>query len=128
MARLIVNPGTPQAQEFVLKPGLNTLGRREDNDFTIADPSVSSAHCHLIVADGSVHLRDLGSTNGTFVNGTPVTEVDLRNGQELRFGGVPIMFEGNGAPPQVGADTPTFAAPTGRLRIGTAHHQTVPAS
>ena len=135
MARLIVNPGTPQAQEFVLKPGLNTLGRREDNDLTIPDPSISSAHCQLIVADGAVHLRDLGSTNGTFVNGVPVTEVDLRPGQELRFGGVPVTFEGNGGPPTpsvpaMAAATggPSFPTPTGRLRIGTVHPASPPPS
>ncbi len=129
MARLIVNAGTPQAQEFILKPGLNTLGRREDNDVTIPDPSVSSAHCQLIVADGTVHLRDLGSTNGTFVNGAPFTEVDLKAGQEVRLGGVPLVFEGNGEQPStpgtVSTVPPTpvaFAVPTaGRLRIGTTH-------
>src|SRR5881628_916923 len=105
MARLIVNPGTPQAQEIRLKEGVNNLGRNPGNDFTINDPSVSGSHCQVILSDGAVRLRDLGSTNGTFVNGVQVTEVDLRAGENIRLGVVPLILE------EDAADQAAVAAP-----------------
>lgn len=112
MARLIVNAGTPEAREVVLKEGVNTLGRGEGNDFIIADASVSGSHCEVIVANGAVRVLDRGSTNGTFVNGVPITEVNLQAGQQLQLGSVPLRFEADdhGA---VAAPAPTGS----RLRI-----------
>ena len=95
MARLILNAGTPQARELVLKDGVNTIGRGEANDFTISEPSVSTSHCQIIKADGSVRLRDLGSTNGTFINGARVTEADLKSGPII-LGAIQVMFEADG--------------------------------
>jgi hypothetical protein len=93
MARLVVNAGTPQARELVLKDGVNSVGRGETNDFVLSDPSVSGSHCQFIVANGTVSLRDLGSTNGTFVNGARVTEVELKARQQIHLGATPVMFE-----------------------------------
>ena len=88
--RLIINPGTPQAWVIQLKPGLNRIGRGEDNDFVINHQSVSTHHCEVTVADSTVTLRDLGSTNGTFVADqrveapTPVpTGTPVRVGQSV---------------------------------------------
>lgn len=78
MARLVVSPGTPQAREVMLKPGINTIGRHEDNDLPIPDPSISEAHCQIIVSEGGVRLRDLGSTNGTFVNARELQKPNFR--------------------------------------------------
>jgi pSer/pThr/pTyr-binding forkhead associated (FHA) protein len=120
MARLILNAGTPQAREFVLKEGVNSIGRAEANDFTIGDPSVSGAHCQMIVSNGTVRLRDLGSTNGTFVNGARVSEVELKGSQPIQLGAIQLMFEAEGqattvAPP---ARVATVAAPAPvRLRV-----------
>jgi len=93
MARLIVNPRTPQAQPILLKQGVNKLGRREGNDFTIDDPSVSGSHCEIILSDGAVRLHDLGSTNGTFINGVQVTDVTLEPDQHIQLGNVTVLFE-----------------------------------
>jgi hypothetical protein len=92
MSRLIVNPGTPQAWEIQLKPGANSFGRGDANDFKINDPSVSGAHCQIWVNDGSAVLRDPGSTNGTFVGGAPVREHNLEDGQAVRLGSVDMIF------------------------------------
>lgn len=97
--RLIINPGTPQAWEIQLKPGVNRIGRGEDNDFVINHQSVSTHHCELIVADSTVTLRDLGSTNGTFVERVPVTEIQLHTGHHVQFGSVGLVFESVGLPP-----------------------------
>jgi FHA domain len=94
MAKLVISPGTPQAHEYELKPGINHLGRGFANDFKIEDPSVSSSHAEILVNGSSVTVRDLGSTNGTFVNRAPITNLPLQSGQWLRLGGVEMLFEG----------------------------------
>lgn len=93
MARLLVNPGSPGAWEIELKPGPNFLGRGFANDFKIDDPSVSGAHCQIVVDAGSIMIKDLGSTNGTFVNRAPVREASITPGQTIHLGGVEILVE-----------------------------------
>src|SRR5689334_4805107 len=51
-----------------------TVGRREPADIVLPDSEVSRAHCRLVVRDEELWVRDLGSTNGTFVNGERVVE------------------------------------------------------
>ncbi len=93
MARLVVNPGTPSAWEIELKPGTNLLGRGFANDFKIDDPSVSGSHCQIIVQGDSAFIKDLGSTNGTFVDRAPVREAELQAGQIVHLGGVEMLFQ-----------------------------------
>ncbi|HZM03410.1 MAG TPA: FHA domain-containing protein [Candidatus Saccharimonadales bacterium] len=92
MSRLVINPGTPQAWEIQLKPGANSFGRSDANDFKINDPSVSGSHCHILVSDGSALLRDAGSTNGTFIGGSRIQEGTLENGKDIKLGGVTMVF------------------------------------
>jgi hypothetical protein len=105
MARLVVNPGSPAAWEIQLKPGTNSLGRDAGNDFTIADPSVSSCHCQIVVGEDGAIIKDLGSTNGTFINRAPVREATLQAGQIVRLGAVEIVFE-DGSPAAKSNATP----------------------
>src|SRR3989442_15292314 len=92
MAGLVVNPGSPTAWEIELKAGANTIGRGFANDFKISDPSVSGSHCRIIIDSGNVIIKDLGSTNGTFINRAPVTEATLQPGQTIHLGGVEMLF------------------------------------
>jgi len=92
MARLVVNPGSPTAWEIELKAGADTIGRGFANDFKISDPSVSGSHCRIIIDSGNVIIKDLGSTNGTFINRAPVTEATLLPGQTIHLGGVEMLF------------------------------------
>ena len=90
--RLVVNPGSPQQWEIPLRAGINHLGRGENNDFQVTHPSVSGSHCQITVTEKETLIRDLGSTNGTFVQGTPVIEAALENGQSVRLGDVGMVF------------------------------------
>jgi pSer/pThr/pTyr-binding forkhead associated (FHA) protein len=72
-----------------------TIGRAPDNTIHIDDPSVSSRHAELRRTDKTYHLRDLGSTNGTRVNGTGATDITLHPGDRVRFGAVDARFEGD---------------------------------
>src|ERR1041385_4110914 len=93
MARLVVNPGSPTSWEIELKPGANTIGRGFANDFKIPDPSVSGSHCQITLGNGNAILRDLGSTNGTFVNRSKISETPLQPGQTIHLGGVELLFQ-----------------------------------
>ena len=70
-----------------------TIGRGGDNILQIDDPSVSQRHAELLLMDESYQLKDLGSTNGTRVNGILVRESLLRVGDGLRFGKVDARYE-----------------------------------
>lgn len=63
-----------------------TIGRASDADVRLQDPYVSRWHCQIMDADGAAVVRDLGSKNGTFVNGNRITEAPLLPGQILRLG------------------------------------------
>ncbi len=69
------------------------IGRSEECEILLADPSVSRAHAIVEVDSGEPMVRDLGSTNGTFVNGRRVERESLRNGDELLFGKTRMRFE-----------------------------------
>ncbi len=99
MARLVVNPGSPAAWEIQLKPGDNFIGRGCSNDFKLTDPSVSGSHCQIHVSDNAVVLKDLGSTNGTYVNRAPIREANLQTGQSVQLGGVEMVFYSDGPAP-----------------------------
>jgi hypothetical protein len=111
MARLIVNPGTPTVWETNLKEGINTVGRGQANDIVINEPSISGAHCHIILSGDSLRLKDLGSTNGTFLNRAPVTEATVQPGQRIHLGSVEVLFENGLAPTAATAAAPAVAAP-----------------
>jgi len=97
MARLVVNPGSPSAWEIQLKPGDNFVGRGFANDFKIPDPSVSGSHCQIVVTDKSAVIKDLGSTNGTYVNRAPVRESVLQTGQTVHLGSVEMVYYSDAA-------------------------------
>jgi pSer/pThr/pTyr-binding forkhead associated (FHA) protein len=93
MERLVLSwVGKPFA--FELSPGLNRLGRNPTNDFRVADASISGFHCELTLEpDGTVTVRDLASTNGTFIDDAQVSEGKLGPGQRLKLGSVELDLE-----------------------------------
>ena len=70
-----------------------TIGRAPDNMIMIDDPSVSSRHAQLELSGETYRLKDLDSTNGTKVNGVPITETVLRFEDRIRFGAIEARFE-----------------------------------
>jgi len=78
---------------FELLPGLNTLGRNPTNDFRISDPSVSSFHAEIVIEKDVVKVRDLGSTNGTYIDDVRVEEGVLMPQGVLRLGNVRLALD-----------------------------------
>jgi CheY-like chemotaxis protein len=70
-----------------------TIGRSDDNAFKIVEASISSQHCEVRLRGNELDVRDLRSTNGTFIEGQPITEAVLRHGQILRLGEVELRLE-----------------------------------
>jgi hypothetical protein len=73
--------------------GTTRVGRSEESQIVLVDPSVSRAHAIVEIDAGAPVVRDLGSTNGTFVNGRRVSVEALRDGDELVFGNTRMRFE-----------------------------------
>jgi pSer/pThr/pTyr-binding forkhead associated (FHA) protein len=93
MARLSVKTDGLNAKLIELKLGANRVGRHPDNDFRIEHATISSVHCEIVLHNDGVLLRDLESTNGTFVNDEKVREVQLAPGQIVRLGDVELLVE-----------------------------------
>src|SRR5689334_5397077 len=93
MAKLTLNHGSSNPQIVELRPGLNKIGRADGNDVQISDPSVSGFHCELVVEEIGTVVRDLGSTNGTYIDGQPIKEKIIQRGQTLVIGKVPVLFQ-----------------------------------
>jgi DNA-binding NtrC family response regulator len=70
-----------------------TVGRHPTNDLVLPDPQVSGVHLELRRAGDRVHVRDAGSTNGTWVGPHRVTELELAPGGELLVGGTTLRIE-----------------------------------
>ena len=95
MPKLVVLSQGLAGLSYELKTDKITVGRVEDNSFQVSDPSVSSHHCEILLMGTEVVVRDLNSTNGTFINGKQVTgEAPIPAGQILRLGQVEIRVEG----------------------------------
>ena len=114
MAKLVIltQGMTGRAQE--LNVDRTTIGRVEDNTFQIADPSVSSHHCEVLLRGGEVLIRDLNSTNGSFINEAQITESVLKPGQKLRLGQIELKLEAEGAAAPAVQSAPAAPVPPPR--------------
>ena len=86
--RLVILTGSLAGTKFDVSPIGVAIGRRENCDlrFADADAVVSGLHARISWRDGAWILRDEGSSNGTLLDGQPVTETPLANGQIITFG------------------------------------------
>jgi hypothetical protein len=83
----------PTGQRFTLAEQPVSIGRRPESNIVLADPNVSRSHAEIRPHGDGFLLIDLGSTNGTKVNGTRINQHILQDGDELSFGNTQIRFE-----------------------------------
>jgi hypothetical protein len=94
MPRLVILSEGLTGKAHELKVERTTIGRVEDNAFPIPEASVSSHHCEVLLRGSDIVLRDLNSTNGTFINGQQLTgEAVIKSGQIIRLGQVEMRLE-----------------------------------
>ncbi|HEY1695424.1 MAG TPA: adenylate/guanylate cyclase domain-containing protein [Polyangiaceae bacterium] len=116
MARLIL--ATAEGQQAIELRPINSLGRHPNNTIQLLDKIVSKEHCILEHRDGHFILRDLGSLNGTYVNGERVRgETALKHGDEIALGSTRARYDdGSGVappPPPVGPGAVQHGAAAG---------------
>lgn len=109
MARLIL--ATAEGQQIVDLKAVNTIGRHPNNSIQLLDKIVSKEHCIIEYRVDHYVLRDLGSLNGTLVNGERVNgEMRLKNGDDISMGSTRAKFEDNA--PRSGSGPYAVAPPS----------------
>ena len=106
VARLIAVAGPAAGEVFLLEADEIVLGRDPANAVTIADPSLSRRHCAIIRSVDGWTVRDLGSFNGTFVNGEPVFERLLSHADRLRIAANELLFHAERIPNDLAPSVP----------------------
>src|SRR5436190_6949663 len=95
-ARLVAISGPLEGATFPIEGEL-TIGRDRQNTLAIEDRVLSRRHCAIQQEDGKCSLRDLGSSNGTYVNGLPVTSRMLNDGDQITAGQSLFLFASSAA-------------------------------
>src|SRR3954470_6945745 len=78
----------------VLKDETTTVGRMKGNTVVIEDSSISLMHARITRKNNEFFLKDLNSTNGTMLNGQPISEAKLRDQDKVRFADITAFFDG----------------------------------
>jgi pSer/pThr/pTyr-binding forkhead associated (FHA) protein len=87
-----------EQKAFPLPSSVTVIGRRHNCDLCIPLMSVSKRHCQLNHDGGILRIRDLGSRNGTILNGKPINEAVVRAGDSIGIGPLAFVFQIDGKP------------------------------
>ncbi len=91
-ALLLVMRGPNAGSTFRLDNDLTTAGRHPDSDIFLDDVTVSRRHVEFYRENGRFTVRDVGSLNGTYVNGSRIEETELAGGDEVQIGKFRLQF------------------------------------
>jgi len=111
MHRLVIVSGPNRGSSFSLIDGENSIGRQMDNHIVLSSGKVSKRHCALLVTPKEVFLRDEGSTNGTFVNGTLVRKLPLKPGDKIGIGEFVLELSSSTMPGVVSIENSVLTSP-----------------
>ena len=108
MFHILAKTGQQRGKSWEISERPLLVGRSESCDVRLVDPIVSRWHCELRCRDGQIHLRDLDSSNATFLNGQRIDDAIAKPGDELGVGGVVfVVTDASGIPPAPGDDDET---------------------
>ena len=93
---LLITEGPEEGTGLSIPPEGARVGRSQKNDLTIRDNSMSRNHCRFFFKDRRLWVADLGSSNGTFVNGVSLAEAGLRGGDVIRLGATAMKVLNDG--------------------------------
>src|SRR5688500_8498546 len=108
MAKLILSMDGLVLKEIPLTKERTTIGRKPHNDIQIDNLAVSGEHAVIVTILNDSFLEDLGSTNGTVVNGNPIKKHFLQNNDVVELGKYKLKFVGEAAPAAAGPDKADF--------------------
>jgi pSer/pThr/pTyr-binding forkhead associated (FHA) protein len=91
-ALLVVQRGPGAGSRYLLDTDLSTVGRHPESDIFLDDITVSRRHVEFRRADGTFRVHDVGSLNGTYLNGDRVDDAELQSGDEVRIGKFRLIF------------------------------------
>ncbi len=94
MASLFVIQGRDQGSRFHLEEAVHSIGRTHNHSIRLHDTEVSRNHAELVRRGETYAVRDLGSSNGTFVNGKPVNDQSLASGDQVQVGRSLLLYTG----------------------------------
>lgn len=106
-----------ERRSFPLTRDVTVIGRREDCDLRIPLTEVSRKHCRLVRSGENVRLEDLGSSNGTYHNGSRIQECIMQPGDQLQIGPVVFTVQIDGFPPEDAIEPPQ-AQDSGGSQVG----------
>jgi hypothetical protein len=92
LAYVILYNGEKPLKVFVLTRPTSVIGRLDESEIKVDDVSVSGRHAQIVSRNNAFEIEDLGSTNGTFVEGRQVERATLRNGDHVTVGSAEFMF------------------------------------
>ena len=102
MAKLILSVDGQVLKEYTLSKERTLIGRKPHNDIQIDNLAVSGEHAVIVTILNDSFLEDLGSTNGTVVNGNPIKKHFLQNNDVIELGKYKLKFVGEAAPAATG--------------------------
>jgi predicted component of type VI protein secretion system len=117
---LVMFTSDGQRRSFALPKSATIIGRREDCDVRIPLGEVSRKHCRLIADGEGLRVEDMGSSNGTFLNGVRVQEAAVQPGDSLQIGPVAFTVQIDGVPADDQIQPPAPADASSDTRGGAA--------
>jgi len=96
--------GDGRQTEIPLKRAVQVIGRQTDCQIRIPTGEISRHHCEVSVSDGKISIRDLGSSNGTYVNRRRVTQAELQAGDLVALGDMVFVAKIGGRPTHVDSE------------------------
>jgi len=94
---ILLKNGDPR-KSFSLPSSVTVVGRRQDCDLCVPLMVISRRHCQMTMEEDMLNIRDLGSRNGTFVNGERIDETSLYAGDEIEIGPLKFVVQVDGVP------------------------------
>jgi pSer/pThr/pTyr-binding forkhead associated (FHA) protein len=107
---LVMFKADGEKRSFSLPKAVTLIGRREDCDLRIPLGEVSRKHCRLVKDGQSLRLEDLGSSNGTYLNGQRVQESGVNPGDSIQVGAVSFIVQIDGVPADDAIQAPATRA------------------
>jgi len=108
MYSLTITHNNNPVDEYTLRQEIVTIGRGSGNDIQLFDTTISQHHAQFLVAADSLYIEDLGSTNGTYVNGRRIKKQLLKSGDQVMIGQHKLSFDHFGRAEQGEEQEPTL--------------------